>query len=304
VNAIVSDTNKTSAVPVLVVGADGLVGHGLAEGLAAAGTRVYRTTRRRAERPDTILLDLADPACERVVLPDTGTAFICAAVNGFANCRADPALAHRVNVEATGKLARRLVERGCRVVSLSSSAVFDFRQTHQPANAPVCPTTVYGETKAASEKTILALGARASIVRLTKVLTPDAARFAGWIEALRHGHSIAAFADLRFCPISLDFVVNALIRIMSDRGDGIYQLSGAEDLSYAEAMRHLAQRMGIDEARVIADRAAAHSIPPEEIATFTSLDMSRYTALSGEQPPEPFDVLDRVFGRAIEQLVA
>ena len=299
-----SNRNKTSAAPALVVGADGLVGRGLAEGLAAAGVRVYRTTRRRAERADAILLDLADPAYERVSLPDVGTAFICAAVNGFANCRADPALAHRINVEATGKLARRLIERGSRVISLSSSAVFDFRHAHLRADAPICPTTVYGETKAASEKKVLALGAGASVVRLTKVLTPDAARFADWLMALWHGQSIAAYADLHFCPISLDFVVRALIRIMADNGDGIYQLSGADDLSYAQAMRHLARRMSLDENRVITDRAAAHGIPPEEIATFTSLDMSRYTALSGEKPPAPFDVLDSVFRPAIEQLVA
>jgi dTDP-4-dehydrorhamnose reductase len=304
VNTAVPDSDKISAAPILVVGADALVGRGLADGLAAGGAQVYRTTRRRVARPNDILLDLADPAFMRVPLPEVGTAFLCASVNGFADCRADPAAAFRINVDATAALARRLVERGCHVIGLSSSAVFDFSKARQPANAPVCPTTVYGETKAASEKALLALGGAASVVRLTKVLTPDTPRFSTWLDSLRHGDSIAAFSDLRFCPISLDFVVRALIRIMSDRGDGIYQLSGADDLSYAQAMRHLARRMGLDEDRVIADGAAAHGIPPEEIATYTSLDMSRYTALSGEEPPQPFEVLDGVFGRAIEPLVA
>jgi hypothetical protein len=60
--------------------------------------------------------------------------------------------------------------------------------------------------------------------------------------------------------------------------------------------------LGLDERFVIADRAEANGIPAEEIATFTSLEMSRYTALSGQTAPAPLDVLDLLFGPVIEQL--
>ena len=289
--------------PVLVVGGDGLVGHALADTLAASRRVVYRTTRRVRGASKHMLIDLRDPNLDRIALPEVDTVFLCAGVNGFANCRADPGGAYAVNVAAAELLSRRLIAQGSRVIALSSSAVFDFRQPRRLASDPACPTTVYGRIEAEKERRLLALGTGVTIVRLSKVLTHNGPRFAGWLRALAAGERIGAYSDLHFCPVPLEFVAKGLIRIATDTGGGIYHLSGFDDLSYLQAIRYLARKIGRDESRVLSETAADHGIPPEEIATFTSLDTSRYTALSGQLAPMPLAVLDEVFAPVLGELV-
>lgn len=298
-----NETDRPTAdSSVLVIGADGLIGKALANALAARGTLVYRTTRHSLSHETQLYLDLTDPSLDRIPLPSVGTAIFCAAVSGFSTCRADPERAYQINVKATEILSRRLVAQGCQVIFLSSSAVFDFRHAHILSSTPVCPKTVYGKLKALAEKQILELDTSAKVVRLTKVLSLEVPRFYQWLQAMRSGNFVTVYSDLYFCPISLDFAVKALIHIIMDRSNGIYQVSGADDISYATAMRHFAKRMGLEDTIVVNDSALANGIPPEEIATFTSLDTSRYSALTGDLAPDPFDVLDAIYGAFIRKV--
>ncbi|HEX4411537.1 MAG TPA: sugar nucleotide-binding protein [Xanthobacteraceae bacterium] len=285
---------------VLVIGADGLVGAAIVRLLKASGRCVQGTTRRISQR-DFRFLDLASDAVEDFALADVETAIVCAAVNGFARCRADPEAAYDVNVKATEILARRLAAQGGRLIYLSSSAVFDFRRPQMPAEAPHSPTSVYGKHKALAEDRVLAAHPSNTVVRLTKVLAPNTSHFGSWLIALHLNATVRAYSDLHFCPIALDYAANAIIKIM-ENGGGIYQVSGASDVSYAAAAGYLAKRIGRDESRVIAERAISDGIPLEEIARFTSLDASRFAALTGYNAPDPFEVMNTVFDPFIRQL--
>ena len=86
-------------------------------------------------------------------------------------------------------------------------------------------------------------------------------------------------------------------------GAGIYQISGSHDISYAEAARHFAVRMGMGNGHVTAGFAVADGIPDEEVATFTSLDDSRLAALTKQRSPNAFHVMNAVFDPLIQELV-
>src|SRR5437667_10713518 len=106
-----------AAMKALVVGRDSRIGRALSEALVEGGHQVQGTSRR----PDAAgkgyqHLDLADPDVESQPLPSVDVAVFCAAMTRFADCRADPALARRVNVESPVALARRLAGQGARVV--------------------------------------------------------------------------------------------------------------------------------------------------------------------------------------------
>ena len=58
--------------------------------------------------------------------------------------------------------------------------------------------------------------------------------------------TVRAYSDLHFCPIALDYAAGAIIKIM-ENGGGIYQVSGASDVSYAAAACYLAKRIGRDD---------------------------------------------------------
>jgi dTDP-4-dehydrorhamnose reductase len=282
---------------VLIVGIDSAIGQALGVALTQRGDSVVGTTRRAAtaEAGQRVWLDLEAPDAARVALPAVDVAVFCAARARFADCRAAPDRARRINVEMPLALARRLVGAASRVLLLSTSAVFDGTRPHRRAEEATGAASLYGRLKAEAEGGFLALGAAASVLRLTKLVTPQAPLFADWVAALADNRRIRAFADLRFCPVAMKDVTDALLAAIDDTGGGIYQVSGSADITYAAAARHLAFRIGAAAYLVEAARAADHGIPREEILAHTSLDTARLSALTGFRPPSPLAVLDAVF---------
>ena len=222
-------------------------------------------------------------------------AFFCAAVSGFAVCRADPAYARRVNVDGTGALVRRLAGEGTHCVLLSSTAVFDFQTPYVAADTPVCPRTMHGLIKAEAEQVFLTLGRSASVLRLTKVIVPQAQLFADWIAALQEGGKISAFSDLHIAPLRLEDATTAMAAVARDRGSGIYQMSGANDLSYLEIARYLAKMVGVSSDQVRPERAVDRGLPETEVPRYTTLDSSRLMALRGQTALDPYRVIESVF---------
>ncbi len=282
---------------VLIIGADGAIGQAAAEAFAARGDVVVGTTRRRQSpgAGSRIQLDLAADDLENARLPPVDVAIICAAISRFADCREQPELARRVDVTAPQILGRRLTAAGCRVVLLSTSAVLDGLTPHAKAAAVPAPSSAYGRLKAEAETAILTLGAGAAVLRLTKVVTPEMALVRGWIAALGTGQPVNAFTDLTLAPLALADVVSALQAVADDRaGVGLYQASGAADITYFELARHLATRLGAAPGLVRPARAA-DVIPSGEVMRYTSLDTKRLTYLAGWAAPQPFDLIDRIF---------
>jgi len=279
----------------IVVGADGVIGRALAVALASQGHFVCATTRRPTPNRCGVHLDLSSFDVDAIQLPEADIAFFCAAITGFAACRANEALARQVNVTAPILLARRLVAAGTRVVLLSTSAVFDWRTPHVQASCRPCPVTVYGKLKAEAETAFSVFGAAASILRLTKVLTPGDSLFNNWIDDLRQEKSVTAFSDHHMAPVTLSDAVAALLAISRSSEGGIFQISGAHDVSYYEAALHLASRLNAERHRVIESRASENGVLPEEIIRYSSLETSRIGALTGWKAPEPYSVIDEVF---------
>ncbi|HUD88231.1 MAG TPA: sugar nucleotide-binding protein [Xanthobacteraceae bacterium] len=288
---------------VLVVGGDSLIGAAFARSLAGLGHIVYSTTRRRESVGGShFYLDLTEDEPEAIALPAVDVVFFCAAVSGFAVCRTNPALARRVNVEGTGRLVRRLVGDGIYAVLLSSTAVFDFQEPYVLPDAPVRPLTVLGQTKAEAERIFLAMGAFGSVLRLTKVVTADAPLFTKWITALRRREQIVAYSDIHIAPISLDDATRAMFAVASDRGPGVYQISGARDVSYFEVALHFATMMRVPLDRVRSERAIDNGIPAAEVPRHTTLESSRIEALTGRAAPDPYQIIETIFEPQITNL--
>jgi dTDP-4-dehydrorhamnose reductase len=278
---------------ILIIGADGTVGRALKQYLAAAGHDVIVTTRHRDRVNDaTIFLDMAAPHSS---FPPVDIAVICAAMTRFSDCRNLSQLARQVNVTAPVALSRDLASRGTRVILLSTSAVFDCLSPHVKGSHRRAPRSIYGRLKAEAEEGVLALGDNATVLRLTKVLSCNSGILNRWISELRCGRIVQAFEDHRFCPITLDDALEAIAALIERGNSGVYQVSGAADISFEEAARYLAGRIGVPPQRVIAVKAAENRVPLEEITPFTSLDTSRLTALTGYVPLPPRAVIDRIF---------
>lgn len=273
----------------IVVGIDGMVGRALAATLSARGNTVHGTSRRLGQvKPGKIsFLDLAEPA---FCLPPADVAFICAAMTSLAACRAQPSLAERINLQGPAALANWLAARSVRTIFLSTNAVFDCQAPLMLPDRPRVSSSVYGQLKAAAEDAVLATNG--TVVRLTKILDGETPLLKRWAGALREGASIEAAADHRIAPVTLDHTVESLLSIAAGGESGLYQVSAAADVSYADVAMHLADRLEAPRSRVSSRTAIDIGISHEDVLPYTSLDTSRFDSLTGGKPPDPYRAVD------------
>lgn len=287
----------------LIVGVDGSFGGALSRSLRGLGHEVVATTRR-CQRAGEFFLDLAAPL---PLLPQVDVVIICAAMARLEECRRYPELAHRVNVEAPLEIGRTFTQTGARLLLLSTSAVFGCLAPHVEESARPTPRSVYGRIKAEAESRLLELGSQVSILRLTKVVKPNAGLPSEWMRHLGERRPVQAFDDCRFCPLAVAHVVDAITAVVEGGQGGAYHLSGATDISYAKAASFLAERIGVTKDLVEPMRGVDSGIPNAELTRFTSLACGRLMRLTGFVPPAPLDVLQHVYGPEIDaarQMVA
>jgi dTDP-4-dehydrorhamnose reductase len=277
---------------VLVVGIDGTIGRLLWCELKRNGFDVFGTTRRHVNPCNKVLhFDLVGEM-NVSALPFADVTIICAAQAGFAACRQETERTERVNVTAPAVIGQHMAALGGRIIALSSSAVFDCLEPCRRSGAPRCPRSKYGEQKKALEDKILSLGRAGVVLRLSKVIEPGVGLLQSWIDNLSEGLPISAFTDHSFCPVSVGSVVSALISLSKTEDFGTFQMSGARDISYAEAAYFVATRIGASHRLVRAGSALDSGVAVEELLTYTSLDGSRLHALCGFRAPDPESILE------------
>ncbi|MFH1148463.1 MAG: sugar nucleotide-binding protein [Pseudomonadota bacterium] len=280
----------------LVVGADGLIGRALADGLASKEYHVLETTRRVDYLSENrIFLDLCGNSPKWLPPCPIFAAYLCAGVSSLESCRTKPAHTALVNVHNTVQLATLLAARGTFIVYPSSNLVHDGCLPFRKIDDPVCPQSEYGRQKAEVEKKLLALGERASIVRMTKVIGKDTPLLKGWIQKLRKGKEIHPFSDMAMAPVPLHSVINVLIGVVELRLSGIVQISGERDITYEEAARYIAWRLGVDANLVQPVSSKERGLPREAVPSSTTLDMTRLQKELGIEIPGVWQTLDTVF---------
>lgn len=250
-------------MPVLVVGADGVIGRQLERVMVTAGYSVIGTTRRTTgSAVGRIYLDLASLE-GFAALPPCCAVVICAAVTSMERCKKDPAATRQINVTNTVRLARHLSATGSHVIFLSSNTVFDGMQPYARATDPTSPQTEYGRQKADAETQILSLDGRITVVRFSKIISPRMALLQGWVKDMRAGRPIYPFSDSWMSPVSLSFAAELLRRVLGAQATGIFQASAASDISYEQASQHIANSLDCDESLIKplsrAHNEAAHS---------------------------------------------
>jgi dTDP-4-dehydrorhamnose reductase len=190
-------------------------------------------------------LDLTDAPAVRRTFESLRPSLVihCAAVSKTTQSQADPGLARRVNVDATACLA----ELACDIpfVFFSSDLVFDGTKGRYVETDPVSPINVYGETKAAAERLVLA-NPKHTVVRtsLNAGRSPTGNR--SFVEemraALEAGQTLTLFTDEYRCPIPAAATARAVWELMRLNRPGLYHLAGAERLSRWEIGQLLAAR--------------------------------------------------------------
>ncbi len=278
---------------VLVIGGDGLIGSGLARSLLRSGLVVNYTTRRNSHKMNGIYFDLLDGNLDVLLENKPNIVIVCAAMTNMSACERDPNMSMRINVIGTVGVVREFLSGGAFVVFLSSNTVFDGSILGVAEDNPYCPTTEYGRQKAAAEQQLLALpsaDSRLAVVRLSKVVSPVSGIAANFLHQIQVAHSCEAFEDLLFCPTSITYLIDGLIRIFTERIPGIFHLSGEEEMSYEQFARSLARAIGADSTRVKATTLEAKKIEVLFRPRHPALGMVKTENLLGLRP-EPLSHL-------------
>ena len=214
--------------PLWITGARGLIGNWLVQ-TGPAGSLdgpVVGLTREQ--------LDLTDASTVRAEFQRQAPQLVihCAALSRSPECQANPALARRINVEATAFLAELAAQ--IPFVFFSTDLVFDGRAGNYDESAEVNPLSVYAESKAAAEGIVLA-NPRHSVVRTSLNCGKSLSGERGFDEQLRRawsaGQTLRLFADEFRSPIAAEMTARAVWELVALRKPGLYHIAGGERLS-------------------------------------------------------------------------
>ncbi|MFH1309451.1 MAG: sugar nucleotide-binding protein [Candidatus Omnitrophota bacterium] len=280
----------------MIVGSDSLIGGALMSELKRTGRQVIGTTRRR-ETVDTdhFYLDLLkDPGTWNC--PDFVTvAFVCASVTRIESCRRDPVESARVNVKGIFELVRNLTEKGIFVIYLSTNQVFDGTVPHRLPDDQLSPITEYGKQKAEAERLISRFDPLVAIVRFSKILEPRNPLFCEWQRLLRKGKVIHPFFDMVMAPVGLACAVSILSIMGEHCLPGIFQVSGNEDVSYAEVAHIGATICGVDERLVQPVLSSRSGCYLEKVVEHTTMDVTRLKLVFGVEIPDVRTTIKTIF---------
>jgi dTDP-4-dehydrorhamnose reductase len=224
---------------VWITGAGGLIGNYLVKVAAQFATWARPIPLRH---PD---LDITDEAAirSRFVTDRPDAVIHCAAMSTSRGCQDHPALAHKVNVQATAALAE--IARDVPILFFSTDLVFDGQQGRYREEDAVNPLSVYGETKLAGERIVLA-HPDGLIIRTSLNCGDSPSGTRGLDEQLRaafaSGQTLRLFNDEFRCPIPAEATARAAWELLEKQQRGIFHIAGAERLSRFEIGSLLAAR--------------------------------------------------------------
>lgn len=163
-----------------------------------------------------------------------------------------------VNVRGTRHIAQAAARCGARLIHLSTDAVFDGEKGHYVEEDPPHPLTNYGRSKAQAEAEVAAAGLESLIVRPSLIYgwQPRIDRQTCWIiTSLRNGDPLRLFTDELRCPIWVETLAAAIVKLAALSVTGILHIAGVQALSRYEFGVRLATFHGIDPMPIIAARS-------------------------------------------------
>jgi dTDP-4-dehydrorhamnose reductase len=281
---------------ILLLGADGQLGWELRRALLPLGS-VCACARAQA--------DLADAAALQRVLEQQRPDLIvnAAAYTAVDRAESEPELAQRVNAAAPAELAAYAARSGAWLVHYSTDYVFDgsSEQAYDEAQAPN-PQGVYGRSKLAGERAIVASGCRHLIFRTSWVYAARGANFARTMLRLaQQREQLRVVADQIGAPTAAELIADvsalALHRVRADpelarRASGTYHLAASGSTSwhgYARFVLEEARALGVElrcaPEQVQAIRTAEYPLPAPRPAN-SRLDCRRLRETFGVDLPE------------------
>lgn len=271
---------------VLIIGADGLLGHALFRGWnSRSGWRVSGTSRSN-RFPELSALDILDSAeVVGLIKREKPEAVVMAAANSHVDYLEEhPEESHKINVDATLNVARATKKTGGRFVFFSTDYVFDGREAPYKEGDPARPLNIYGRQKREVEEVLLGEGV-SLILRVSALF--------GWeherknfvlqvLKNLRVGKSWKAATDQDYNPTYIVDIAEGLALLLEKGAGGLLHFAGPEKASRWDIAVAVAKAFSLDETLIepIRDRDFPRAVKIQR-PMHSGLDSSKAQELSG-----------------------
>ncbi|WP_327669490.1 MULTISPECIES: sugar nucleotide-binding protein [unclassified Streptomyces] len=242
---------------VLVVGGSGFLGTELVHQASAAGHSVAATfATRPCAGPEATWhrADLRDGDHVEEIVASLAPCVVINASSGSANWA--------VTAEGSVRLAMTAAKYDCRLVHVSSDAVFSGTRVRYDESCRPDPVTPYGAAKAAAETGIRLLDPDAVIARTSLIIGDIQSEHVRLVHDLATGsRSGALFTDDIRCPVHVDDLAAALLELAFTDACGVHHLAGADAVSRHRLGVLIAQRDGLDASRLPEALRATTALP-------------------------------------------
>ncbi|MFE0876064.1 SDR family oxidoreductase [Streptomyces smyrnaeus] len=242
---------------ILIIGGSGFLGAELARQAAVAGHGTAATFATRPGRSADVTwhaLDLRDPERVEAVVAEAAPRLVVNATSGGSDWA--------VTAEGPVRLAMAAAKYGCRLVHVSSDAVFSGARVRYDESCLPDPVTPYGAAKAAAETGIRFACPDAVIARTSLIIGDRGSTHVRAVHDLVAGtRDGVLFTDDIRCPVHVADLAAALLELACGEASGIHHLAGADAVSRHELGSLIAKRDGLDASRLPAGLRANSALP-------------------------------------------
>jgi dTDP-4-dehydrorhamnose reductase len=230
---------------VAITGAQGLMGHGLAEVFRARHT-VFALGRSDA--------DITSAEAVRTLFDRLRPDLVIhsAAIPDLDICEADPAKGFLVNVHGSRHVVAAARHLGAAVAFISSDAVFDGKKTSPYVESDAAiPPTVYGRTKLRGEQIVSALPEH-FIFRVSVLFGPGKINFIDkGLQRIAQGQEYVVANDQTGCAAYTLDAARAMMGMVEAKRYGLYHLANQGACTRYELAQKAAELAGLNPERVI-----------------------------------------------------
>lgn len=263
--------------------------------LGRALVNVFRAAGHAVTAFDRAALDLASPAAIAAALDPLEFDLLinAAAATNVDRCETNPDEAFAVNAAGPGHLARAARAKEAWMIHVSTDYVFD-GETSRPLSEEDTPNpvSVYGRSKLAGEREVLAVSPAFLNARVSWVFGPERPSFLDWvIDQARANPAVSAIGDKFSAPSYTADLASWLLHLagMAERPGGVLHLCNAGSCSWLEYGQFAVDTL-IEAGQVFAcpkiafQRLADMDKFTARRPVHTTLSTARFTALTGITP--------------------
>jgi dTDP-4-dehydrorhamnose reductase len=221
---------------------------------------VRRAAERAGHEPimlDRAALNVADPQAVELAFsrerPDA--AINCAAWTDVDGAESHRDEAHAVNAGGAGNVARAAAQAGVQLVHVSTDYVFNGDPPQDRSGAPRAyvesdrtdPRSVYGESKLAGEREVLAASARHGVARSSWLFGVDGHNFvATMLRLAGERDQVQVVEDQTGCPTWTGHLAPALLGLIERDARGVVHLAGTGHVSWNGFAREIFRQAEVD----------------------------------------------------------